>query len=84
MGNGSVIKPGDVQYMSAGTGVAHSEFNARTKFRAHVPDLDVPDTQGHTPAYDQSMIQRRGKAGKAAPGGFARRPRRLRESPPGQ
>jgi redox-sensitive bicupin YhaK (pirin superfamily) len=65
MGNGSVIKSGDVQYMSAGTGVAHSEFNASDKTPVHMYQIWMfPDKQGYTPTYDQKHFSAADKQGK--------------------
>ena len=54
MGNGSIIRPGEVQYMSAGTGVRHSEYNASTEHPVHFLQIWIlPDAQNHPPSYGQ-------------------------------
>jgi redox-sensitive bicupin YhaK (pirin superfamily) len=65
MGNGSVIKLGDVQYMSAGTGVAHSEFNASETEPVHLYQIWMfPEKQGLKPVYDQKNFTDAEKRGK--------------------
>ena len=65
LGNGSLIKPGDVQYMSAGTGVTHSEFNASQTEPVHLYQIWMfPQKQGLKPAYGQKNFSETEKRGK--------------------
>ncbi len=64
MGNGSVIRPGDVQRMSAGTGVMHSEFNASDAKPAHFLQIWVmPEEAGLKPSYEQKAFSDEEKRG---------------------
>ncbi len=57
MGTGSVIKAGEVQYMSAGTGVVHSEFNHSASSPLHLLQIWLmPNEFGATPRYDQQAV----------------------------
>jgi redox-sensitive bicupin YhaK (pirin superfamily) len=65
MGNGSTIRPGDVQRMSAGRGVQHSEFNASNSELVHFLQIWItPDVRGIEPEYEErhfSAQERRGR-----------------------
>ena len=65
LGTGSVIRPGDVQIMSAGTGIEHSEFNNSESNPVHLLQIwMLPNRNNITPRYDQrnfSIAEKQGK-----------------------
>lgn len=65
MGNGSVIRPGDVQRMSAGRGVRHSEFNHSEQNGVHLLQIWIqPNVIGIEPSYEEKQFARAEKDGR--------------------
>ena len=65
MGNGTIIRPGDVQRMSAGTGVQHSEFNPSPSALVHFLQIWIePERPGLKPGYEQKFFTPEDKRGR--------------------
>jgi quercetin 2,3-dioxygenase len=74
LGNGAIIRPGEVQRMSAGTGIQHSEFNPSAANPLHFLQIwIIPDRRGLAPGYEQKAFPQAERQGQlrlvAAPGG---------------
>ena len=64
IGNGSVLRPGEVQRMSAGTGIEHSEFNPSPTDPVHLLQIwIVPERTGLEPGYEQKSFPEHGRRG---------------------
>jgi redox-sensitive bicupin YhaK (pirin superfamily) len=67
IGNGSIIVPGDVQRMSAGRGVMHSEYNPSREHAVHFLQIWIePNVQGVAPSYEQKVVANGAKRGRLA------------------
>ena len=65
LGNGSIIRPGDLQHMTAGTGVRHSEFNPSADEAVHLYQIWLlPERKGLTPSYDQRAFSEDERQGR--------------------
>jgi redox-sensitive bicupin YhaK (pirin superfamily) len=68
MGNVGVIRPGEIQRMSAGTGVRHSEYNASKKDPVHLLQLWImPSVQHLQPSWEQKSFSLAERSGKLLP-----------------
>src|SRR5689334_8478553 len=64
LGNGSVLRPGELQHMSAGTGVRHSEFNPSDREGVHLYQIWLlPERKGLSPSYEQKAFSEEERRG---------------------
>ena len=85
IGTGSVIRPGDVQRMSAGSGIRHSEFNASKTEPVHFLQIwIIPEKKGLKPGYEQRSFSAEDKRGKLRLVGSRDGRDELGDDPPGR